>query len=67
MLYFKSEKYNGELEFIPFYLGCTYKHCSIFNKMIPIFDLSEYLAESAVGDDMNFYYSKCEDCFGEEC
>lgn len=67
MLYFKRVKNNGELEFLPFYLGCTYLHCSVCDKMIPIFDLSEYLSELAAGDDMNFFYSKCEECLDEEC
>lgn len=66
MLCFKREKNNGEIEFIPFYEGCAYLHCSCCGKFIPIFDLSEYLADFGAGDDRTFYYDTCEDCLDKK-
>ena len=66
MMYFKHEKDNGTVEFLPFYEGCAYMHCTHCGRFLPIYDLTEFLADSACGDDVAFYSDVCEECIGEE-
>lgn len=67
MMYFRHEKDNGLIEFIPFYDGCAYIHCIHCGRFIPIFDLTEFLADSGGGDDIAFYSDICDACLEEQC
>lgn len=65
-MYFRREKDDGSIEFLPFYDGCVYMHCTHCGRYLPIFNLTDFLADSGAGDDVTFYSDMCEECIGEE-
>lgn len=67
MLYLKTNHQDGTSTFTPITNNNIYLHCNKCGKLVPVYDLMDFVAELGEADMESGIFDICEECFEKQC
>lgn len=67
MLYVKTNHLDGTSTLAPITNNNLYLNCNKCGRLVPVYDLLDFVAELGEADMENRIFDICEECFEEQC